>query len=77
MCDTHECEVRVLYETDDAFLCVETANYEPGDSIEDDDKFWIPKSEIDDTSHIDKDSQVGDEGELIIPEWLAVEKRLV
>ncbi len=43
----------------------------------DDCEHWIPKSQMDSDGGIDGDSDVGDEGELIIPEWLAVEKGLV
>lgn len=38
---------------------------------------WIPKSQILDGSNFGDDSEEGDEGELIIPEWLAIEKDLV
>ena len=43
----------------------------------DDCEHWMPKSKMDPDGGLDKDSEVGDEGELIIPEWLAVEKGLV
>lgn len=37
----------------------------------DDAEYWIPKSQIDDDSEVYQD---GDEGTLVIPEWLASEK---
>ncbi len=40
-------------------------------------KHWIPKSEIDEESELDAKSERGDEGTLVIPEWLATEKELV
>ena len=40
-------------------------------------KVWIPKSQILDGSNFGDDSEEGDSGELIIPEWLAIEKELV
>ena len=43
----------------------------------DGEKVWIPKSQILDGSNFGDDSEEGDEGELIIPEWLAIEKELV
>ena len=43
----------------------------------DGEKAWIPKSQILDGSNFGDDSEEGDEGELIIPEWLAIEKELV
>ena len=39
--------------------------------------WWIPKSQILEGSNFGDDSEEGDEGELIIPEWLAIEKELV
>ena len=39
--------------------------------------WWIPKSQILDGSNFGDDSERGDEGELIIPEWLAIEKEFV
>lgn len=38
---------------------------------------WIPKSQICDESDLAADSERGDEGVLMIPEWLAIEKGLV
>ncbi len=38
---------------------------------------WIPRSEICDDSDLAADSDPGDEGVLMIPEWLAVEKGVV
>lgn len=53
--------------TDDALLLVDAGE----------DEYWIPKSQIALESGIQKDSEPGDKGELILPEWLAVEKGLV
>lgn len=38
------------------------------------DAYWVPRSQICDESDIDEDSEAGDEGILILPEWLAIEK---
>lgn len=38
---------------------------------------WIPRSQILEGSNFGDDSEEDDEGELIIPEWLAIEKELV
>ena len=38
---------------------------------------WIPKSQICDESDLASNCGVGDEGVLIIPEWLAIDKGLV
>ena len=54
----------VLHETDSALLCV----------VEDLEEVWIPKSQIDDDSDV---TGSGDVGNLVIPEWLAIEKELV
>lgn len=40
-------------------------------------EFFIPFSEISDESEITEDSEPGDTGELIIPEWLAEDRGLV
>ena len=41
-------------------------------------KHWIPFSQIiDDESEITKDSSRGDEGLLVVTEWICVEKGLV
>lgn len=53
----------VRRETDKAILCVI-----------DDEKVWIPKSQIGEDSAV---TELGDSGELEIPEWLAIEKGLV
>ena len=55
-------EAKCVGETADALLC-----------LVDDLEVWIPKSQIDDDSEVTKR---GDKGELIIPEWLAVERGL-
>jgi hypothetical protein len=66
--DPTECgEFLVKATTDLALLLVDA----------DDNEHWIPKSQIDPDGGIDAESEPGDEGELIIPEWLAVEKGLV
>ena len=63
-----ECgEFLVMKVTDLALLLVDA----------DDCEHWIPKSQMDSDGGIDGDSVAGEEGELIIPEWLAVEKGLV
>jgi hypothetical protein len=43
----------------------------------DGDEYWIPKSMIDEDSEIYAGHSSGDEGELIIPEWLAMEKGMI
>lgn len=40
----------------------------------DGEEIWIPYSQIDDDSEV---SEVGDEGELVITEWFAVQKGLI
>ncbi len=35
---------------------------------------WIPFSQIKDGSDVNRDSDEGDEGTLVIPQWLAEEK---
>ncbi len=40
-------------------------------------KAWVPYSLIDDDSEINADSDEGDEGTLIIPQWKAEELNLV
>lgn len=39
----------------------------------DGDEIWIPKSQIHEDSQV---RELGDRGELVIPEWLAIEKGL-
>lgn len=56
-------DVRCLRETDKAIL-VEI----------DETEYWIPKSQIDQDSEVFEDM---DEGELVITEWIAIEKKLV
>jgi hypothetical protein len=66
--DPTECgEFTVKLATNDALLVVDA----------DDNEYWIPKSQIDPDGGIDAESGPGDEGELILPEWLAVERGLV
>lgn len=55
-------DVRAMRETDKALLC----------RIEDE-EVWIPKSQITDDSEVYKQ---GDDGTLVITEWLANEKGL-
>ena len=55
-------EVEVKHATDKALL-VEYANFE----------FWVAISLIHEYSEIYKSDQIGETGELIIPEWLALE----
>ena len=40
----------------------------------DEEEHWIPKSQICDESDIDESAEAGDQGELTLPEWLAIEK---
>ncbi len=55
-------DVKVLRATDKALLCeIDGAHH------------WIPQSQIDDDSEIWK---AGDEGDLVISEWIAIEKGL-
>lgn len=50
-------------ETDKALLC-----------IIDDEEHWIPKSQVDDDSEVYAE---GDEGKLVITEWIAEQKGLL
>ena len=43
----------------------------------DESEVWIPKSQLCDESEIDAAADEGDEGELVVPEWMAIEKGLV
>ena len=66
--DPVECgEFEVVHATPDALLISDYCGTE----------IWIPKSKIDEESELDPDSKEGDEGMLILPEWLAIEKELV
>lgn len=58
-----EVDVEVVAQGGEAVLCKD------GDGKED----WIPHSLIDEDSEIDKDSEPGEEGILIIPQWKAEE----
>ena len=40
-------------------------------------KHWMPFSQIDDESEITKYSSKGDEGTLVVTEWVATEKNLI
>lgn len=55
--------VTVLRATERALLC-----------DVDGDEVWIPKSQPDDDSELTEDSDEGDCGTLVIPQWLADEK---
>jgi hypothetical protein len=55
--------VRALKQTENALLC-----------LIDGEKIWIPQSQISDDSEVWKE---GDEGTLVITEWLAIQKGLV
>ena len=35
---------------------------------------WVPKSQIESDSEITEDSEEGDEGELVVSDWIASEK---
>jgi hypothetical protein len=41
---------------------------------EDGNEVWIPNSQIDDDSEIWEDSELKEEGKLVISEWLATQK---
>jgi hypothetical protein len=41
---------------------------------EDGEEVWIPISQLDDETEILEDSEIGEEGKLVIPEWLATKK---
>jgi hypothetical protein len=41
---------------------------------EDGEEVWIPFSQIHADSEVWEDSEVGEEGKLVIPEWLATKK---
>ena len=57
-------QVTLRAKTDKAILVVD----------DEDNEVWIPESQIDDDSEIWSSSEVGDEGKLVIPEWLARKK---
>jgi len=56
-------DVEVKKETTDALLCVIDGK-----------PHWIPKSQISDDSEV---SSEGDEGTLVLSEWISIEKGLV
>lgn len=60
---THEVYVEVEKETDKAILVNDG-----------EDTYWIPKSQIDEESEVHHE---GDEGLLVIPEWLAEDKGMI
>jgi hypothetical protein len=41
---------------------------------EDGEEVWIPNSQVHDDSEIWDESKIGEEGKLVIPEWLALKK---
>ena len=59
----HIPDVRVIKSTEKAILCL----------IEGE-EYWIPQSQIDDDSEV---WQAGDQGELVISTWIALQKGLV
>jgi hypothetical protein len=59
----HFDDVKTLAETEKALLCVI-----------DGEKHWIPHGQIDDDSEV---YRKGDEGLLIVSEWIALKKRLI
>jgi hypothetical protein len=63
MGEKFECEAECIANTADAALCVI-------DGVE----YWIPQSQILNDSYVWKK---GDEGTLVITEWIAIEKGLV
>lgn len=62
--ETFGIQVTVSRKTDAALL-VEDENGE---------EVWIPLSQIHDDSEIWDESKVGEQGKLVIPEWLATKK---
>jgi hypothetical protein len=42
----------------------------------DGEEIWFPRSQLQDGGDLHKDSDEGDEGSFLIPEWLAIEKEL-
>ena len=62
--ETFGVQVTVLRKTDAALL-VEDENGE---------EVWIPLSQIHDDSEIWDESKAGEQGKLVIPEWLATKK---
>jgi hypothetical protein len=61
-------EVKIARSTEKAFLVVRIEG--------DDQETWIPKSQLKGKG-ITLESEVGDEGEMILPMWLAEEKGFV
>lgn len=55
--------VKCIKETSAALLCVIDGK-----------EIWIPQSQVDDASEV---FSVGDEGTLIVTEWIAIQKGLV
>lgn len=55
--------VKCIKETSAALLCVI-----------DGEEIWIPQSQVDDASEV---FSVGDEGRLVVTEWIAIQKGLV
>lgn len=63
---TYSVDVRVEKATEKALLVRRTLGNELPD--------WIPKSQIDKESEISHDAEEGDEGTLIVSEWIADQK---
>jgi hypothetical protein len=63
MGEKFECEAECIANTKEAALCVI-----------DGEEYWIPQSQILNDSYVWKK---GDEGTLVITEWIAIEKGLV
>ena len=59
-----EISAELLHETDLAYLVTETGD--------EDDKQWIPKSQLEDEPNIDRNIIT-----FIIPEWLAIDKGFI
>jgi hypothetical protein len=67
--DPYEIEVVALHETEKGLLVVPIEYFEENHrDIPKDLKRWLPKSQILDTSEV---TEKGDNGVLIIPQWLA------
>ena len=56
-----------LVRTTEAAVCIEMGYDKP---------IWFPRSQLGGDGDLTKDSDLGDEGNFFIPEWLAIEKDL-
>ena len=63
---TFETAVEIMAETSSALLC-----------SFDGEEHWVPKSLMDEDGDINKSSGVGATGDVIIPEWFAVQEGIV